>query len=120
MDRTFRDLRDRKQIFGGILTILSGDWCQILPVAKNSNCARIVDACPKSSRLWPGMIALQLETNTRVKLYQEAQAAEFSAFLLRTDDGEPPVIRELGEDTSVVPEQIRSPATSVVGCLDFP
>ena len=113
VDRTLRDLRDCDQIFGGILTVLSGDWRQILPVVKNGNRAQVVDACLKSSPLWPSMTVMQLETNMRVQLHQDARAAEFSAFLLRIGNGELPVIRELGEDVINVPQQICSPATNV-------
>ena len=112
VDRTLRDLRDRDEIFGGVLTVLSGDWRQILPVVKNGGRAQVVDACFKSSPLWPSMTVMQLETNMRVQLQHDNRAAEFSAFLLRVGNGELPIVRELG-DVINVPEQIRSPATTV-------
>ena len=113
VDRTLRDLRDSTEIFGGVLTVLSGDWRQILPVVKNGGRGDVVDACLKSSPLWPSMTVLHLETNMRVQLHQDARAAEFSAFLLRVGNGELPIVRELGEDAVHVPEEIRSPARNI-------
>ena len=70
--RTLCYLRDSDEIFGGILTVLSGDWRQILPVVKNGSRAQIVDVCLKSSPFWPRMTVMQLETNMRVQPHQDA------------------------------------------------
>ncbi|XP_043217555.1 ATP-dependent DNA helicase pif1-like [Amphibalanus amphitrite] len=113
VDRTLRNLRDTDEEFGGIVTVLSGDWRQILPVVRNGCRAQVVDACLKSSPLWNTVTVMQLETNMRVQLHQDARAAEFSDFLLRVGNGELPIVRELGEDVIDVPLEIRSPATSV-------
>ena len=113
VDRTLRDLRDPDEAFGGALTVLSGDWRQILPVVKNGGRAQVVDACLKSSPLWASITVMRLETNMRVQLHQDARAAEFSAFLLRVGNGELPIVREMGDDVINIPPEIRSPATSV-------
>ncbi|XP_043210441.1 uncharacterized protein LOC122375236 [Amphibalanus amphitrite] len=113
VDRTMRDLRDTDEEFGGIMTVLSGDWRQILPVVRYGCRAQVVDACLKSSPLWNTVTVMQLETNMRVQLHQDARAAEFSDFLLTVGNGELPIVRELGEDVIDVPPEIQSPATSV-------
>ena len=113
VDRTLRDLRGCDRIFGGVLTVLSGDWRQILPVVKNGGRAQVLDACLKSSPLWADITVMQLNTNMRAHLQHDDRAAEFSGFLLRVGNGELPVVHELGDDVIRVPAQIRSPATSV-------
>ena len=52
----------------GMLTLLCGDFRQILPVVPHGTQSNIVDACLKSSHLWPSVTSFQLTTNIRVLL----------------------------------------------------
>ena len=50
VDKTFRDLTNVDEPFGGKIFILGGDFRQILPVVIRGGRTQIVDACIKSSR----------------------------------------------------------------------
>lgn len=113
VDVTLQDIRDSQQVFGGVLTVLSGDWRQILPVVKKGGRAQVVRASLKKSPLWRDITVLELHTNMRAHLHGDQRAGEFAAFLLRVGNGELPALGEIGPDTIAVPEEIRSPARDV-------
>lgn len=48
LNRTLRDLRNNKQIFGGMMVLLAGDFRQTLPVILRSTPADEIKACLKS------------------------------------------------------------------------
>ena len=68
VDRTLRDLRDCEEIFGGITTILGGDFLQTLPVIKGNQRSPVVHSCLLSSPLWSRIKTnvLKLEQNMRM------------------------------------------------------
>ena len=113
VDSTLRDIRENQNLFGGCLTVLSGDWRQILPVVKKGGKAQIIDACFKSSQLWSSATVFDLHTNMRAHLYGDAEAGAFADFLLRVGAGQLDILRHLGEDTVEVPNSVRSPARSL-------
>ncbi|XP_043228033.1 uncharacterized protein LOC122384558 [Amphibalanus amphitrite] len=115
VDRALQDVRDSRELFGGILTLMSGDWRQILPVVRNGGRPQVVDACLKSSPLWPRIDRMELATNMRARNGDD-QAGEFATFLLRVGDGRLPVVTE--PDTVQVPEQVVSPAGSLPELVD--
>ena len=45
LNRTFQDLRDNHNIFGGAMILLSGDFRQTLPVISRSIAADEINAC---------------------------------------------------------------------------
>ncbi|GFV41645.1 ATP-dependent DNA helicase PIF6 [Trichonephila clavipes] len=61
LDRTLRDFRGNRRIFGGALISLSGDFRQTLPIIPRSTPAEELHACLKSSVLWP---AKNIDVNT--------------------------------------------------------
>lgn len=75
VDRALRDVRDTSSIFGGVTTVLGGDFLQTLPVVKRGSRSQVVHACLLSSPLWnviePNV--LRLETNMRVGLSDDDQ-----------------------------------------------
>lgn len=87
VDRTLRDIRYIDAPFGGIPTMLCGDFRQILPVVRNGTRANIVDASLKHSYLWTSINILHLTTNMRVHLRGDDQAGMFSEYLLSIGDG---------------------------------
>ena len=87
VDRTLRDIRSIDAPFGGIPTLLCGDFRQILPVVKNGTRANIVDASLKSSYLWQSVTILHLTTNMRVHMCGDEQAGMFAQYLLSIGDG---------------------------------
>ncbi|GFV00105.1 ATP-dependent DNA helicase [Trichonephila clavipes] len=68
LDRTLRDFRGNKRIFGGTLILLSGDFRQTLPIIPRSTPADELHACLKSSVLWRHLQKLTLKTNMSVQL----------------------------------------------------
>ena len=68
VDRTLRDIRENDSLFGGITTILGGDFLQTLPVMPRGSKSDILDAMLLSSPLWSFIAPhfLRLERNMRV------------------------------------------------------
>ena len=52
IDRSFREIRGVNLPFGGIVTVVMGDFRQVLPVVPKASRAQIVAACFSRSRLW--------------------------------------------------------------------
>ncbi|KIN94970.1 hypothetical protein M404DRAFT_51341, partial [Pisolithus tinctorius Marx 270] len=63
VDRTLRDLMDRDQPFGGITTLLGGDFRQTLPVIQHGSREQIVPATLTHSNLWAQMRVHYLNQN---------------------------------------------------------
>jgi hypothetical protein len=87
IDRTLQDIKGNSQPFGGIPTILSGDFRQILPVVKNGTRSNIVNATLKKSPLWTQTDVLKLHTNMRALQTKDHNAQQFSNFLMEIGDG---------------------------------
>ena len=67
VDRTFRDVRGKDSIFGGIPVILGGDFAQIPPVVKHGDRSRIVNASIRKSYIWNQTEVLFLRINMRIR-----------------------------------------------------
>lgn len=91
LDRTMKDLRNNRRLFGGALILLSGDFRQTLPVIPQSTPTDQLNACLKKSFLWPSVKTLQLTTNMRVAIQNDPTAEIFSKQLLSIGDGQVPV-----------------------------
>ena len=81
------DIRSSIEIMGGLLTLLCGDFRQILPVAPHRTRSNIIDACLKSSYLWPSVTSFQLTTNMMVLLNADEGVQTFSEDLLCIGNG---------------------------------
>ncbi|GFT79697.1 ATP-dependent DNA helicase [Trichonephila clavipes] len=88
LDRTLRDFRGNRRIFGGALILLSGDFRQTLPIIPRSTLADELRACLKSSILWRHLQKLTLKTNMRVQLQRDASAGNFAKQLMDIEMGE--------------------------------
>ncbi|GFV61162.1 ATP-dependent DNA helicase [Trichonephila clavipes] len=88
LDRTLRDFRGNRRIFGGALILLSGDFRQTLPIIPRSTPADELHACLKSSVLWRHLQKLTLKTNMRVQLQRDASAGNFVKQLMDIEMGE--------------------------------
>ncbi|XP_029054625.2 uncharacterized protein LOC114881908 [Osmia bicornis bicornis] len=87
LHRTLQDLRENKQLFGGALILLLGDFRQTLPVIPRSTPADELNACLKSSVLWRHVQKLTLKTNMRVQVQHDASAERFAKQLLDIGNG---------------------------------
>ncbi|KAA6411530.1 MAG: hypothetical protein FRX48_04810 [Lasallia pustulata] len=63
---TLCDLQNQDVLFGGIPTVLGGDFAQILPVVRKGNRASTVEANLQRSVLWSQFRILTLKQNMRV------------------------------------------------------
>jgi hypothetical protein len=63
MDRTLRDLTDRNEPFGDIVFVMSGDFCQVLPIIPRGSHADIVSVSIKNSYLWEFIEVFHLSEN---------------------------------------------------------
>lgn len=86
-NRMLKDVRANDDLFGGIVIILAGDFRQTLPVIPRSTPRDEIDACLKQSFLWPQVVRLNLTTNMRVHLYNDANAEQFAQTLLTIGNG---------------------------------
>ena len=90
VDRTLQDIRKRKNIFGGILIILMGDFRQTLPVVRGGCRPDEVSSCIKWSYPWQNVKAYYLTTNMRVHLHNDRNKAQFAQTLLKVGNSEMP------------------------------
>ncbi|XP_044594871.1 uncharacterized protein LOC123272237 [Cotesia glomerata] len=61
LNRTLKDIKNSDKLFGGTLLVLSGDFRQTLPVIPRSTYADEINACLKSSPLWPSSLIFNEE-----------------------------------------------------------
>ncbi|KAL8572038.1 hypothetical protein ACOMHN_038396 [Nucella lapillus] len=86
LDQSLQDLRDNNRVMGGVTLIMAGDFRQTLPVIIRGTRADAVNACIKSSNLWP-VQSLTLQTNMRVHLNGDEAAGVFAGQLLQIGNG---------------------------------
>lgn len=88
-DRTLRDLRDSDELFGGITTVLGGDFLQTLPVIPYSSPSEVLGATLLNSHLWPFIQPnfLKLERNMRLPADDRAEQ-DFAVWQRRLARGE--------------------------------
>ncbi|GFU77444.1 ATP-dependent DNA helicase [Trichonephila clavipes] len=98
LDRTLRDFRGNRRIFGGALILLSGDFRQTLPIIPRSTPADELHACLKSSILWRHLQKLTLKTNMSVQLQRDASAGNFAKQLMDIGNGR----MEIDESTQCI------------------
>ncbi|KAG3159081.1 hypothetical protein PC128_g21365 [Phytophthora cactorum] len=111
VDRSLRDQMDNDdEPFGGKVFVLSGDFRQILPVVVRGTPAQTIDACLKSSTLWPKFQQLHLMENMRVMSAQNestaTELAEFSEFLLQVGEGRHEINPALGPNCIKIPKDM--------------
>ncbi|UYV65078.1 hypothetical protein LAZ67_3003053 [Cordylochernes scorpioides] len=90
LDRTLKVLCNDSRCFGGVMILLSGNFRQTLPVIPRSMTADEINACLKSLNLWCYVKKLQLTTNMRVALLDDASGKDFSEQLLTIGNGRVP------------------------------
>ena len=106
VDKSFQDLMDNTEPFGGKVIVFGGDFRQILPVVVRGNQAKIVEACLKSSYLWKYFQTLKLTINMRVQQQDDVEQKNFVDFLLQIGEGKISVDSDIGEDFIRLPDEI--------------
>ncbi|KAJ3520762.1 hypothetical protein NMY22_g12605 [Coprinellus aureogranulatus] len=95
VNRTLQDVRDDDRPFGGLTTVLGGDFLQTLPVVKKGSREEIVDATMLRSVLWENTSILTLERNMRLEGGGE-QTREYAAWIQEVGKGQ-----NIGDDGKV-------------------
>nr|XP_009784814.1 PREDICTED: ATP-dependent DNA helicase PIF1-like [Nicotiana sylvestris] len=98
VDRSFRDIMDINEPFGGKVMVFGGDFRQVLPVVPKSTRAETINTRLVKSYLWNKMKKIQLIRNMRARA-----DPTFSNFLLRISNGKEPTIRD---DMVLLPEKL--------------
>lgn len=99
VDRTLRDIRNCDQPFGGVTTVLGGDFLQTLPVVPGGSREEIVDACVQRSYLWRDVHVLSLHENMRLLNAHDAGTSAFLEWL--SDVGHGVGILDSGDSSQV-------------------
>ena len=82
IDRSLRKIRNcEEKPFGGVTTILSGDWRQCLPIVPRADKATIVHETLKASHLMNHIKTMTLDENMRI--HNGHGDAAFAAQLLK-------------------------------------
>ena len=87
VDRSLRKTRKNDKPFGGITTILSGDWMQCLPVVPRGGKADVLNSTLKKSKLWKSIMKFKLTQNMRLKNSTDPEEIKFNEWLLRVGEG---------------------------------
>jgi hypothetical protein len=91
LDRSLQDILGNNLTFGGVSTLLGGDFRQILPVIKHSSPNQIIFSTLNHSYLWKSIRKLKLETNVRAEKVGDSSTKEeirnWSKFLLDVGEG---------------------------------
>lgn len=87
LNRTMQDLKMCKELFGGTLLLLSGDFRQTLPVVPKSTPADELQACLKTSFLWKYVKPMFLKTNMRTHLLNNEMSRIYANNLLKIGNG---------------------------------
>src|SRR6266540_1348255 len=96
VDRTFRDITQIDELFGGKIFVFRGYFCQVLPVIPHGSRADIVSASLGRSSVWKHMKLMKLTINMRLCQINNPQEninqKKFAKFLLKIGDGKYPTI----------------------------
>ena len=87
LDKSLKDLMGVDLPFGGKSPLLSGDFCQCLPVCKGEERPGIIKQALTSSHLWPKFEILSLNVNMRVCASGNRELEKFDQWLLEIGNG---------------------------------
>jgi len=122
VDRTFRDITQIDEPFGGKVFVFGGDFRQILPVIPHSLRADIVSASLIRSSLWFHIKMMRLSTNMRLQQTSDPsenlKQKQFSEFLLKIGDGTYTVDSNT-EDIITLPLNIILFKGTLISLIDF-
>lgn len=91
LDRSLQDLMQNRQLFGGKVVILAGDFRQLAPVVRHGRRADKADACISRSHLWESVIVFPLTANLGSALHvtpeNRTSIYEYVSWLTSLGDG---------------------------------
>ena len=120
IDRSFKDIMQCDEPFGGKTLVLAGDFRQVLPVIPHAGRRDVVEAALNQSSLWKHIAVFHLKTNERIKrmkkLHPNINAAKLKKFaddLEKIGDGTYPTHEELGENVIRIPDHWLSKSETI-------
>lgn len=87
VNRSLKDIRDNKNIMGGVLLVLAGDFRQTLPIIPMGTPADEMYASLKRTPLWSKVTKMSLTRNMRAELSDDPNAPEFAKAILNVGNG---------------------------------
>ncbi|VDO21633.1 unnamed protein product [Heligmosomoides polygyrus] len=102
VNAVLQDIMQNSKPFGGKIMLLGGDFRQMLPVIEKGSRYDVVQACLKTSSVWPLFKVYKLTTNMRL----QANDHEYREWLMKIGNGE--AISDENGDIQVPPPLICS------------
>ncbi|GBN54360.1 hypothetical protein AVEN_88818-1 [Araneus ventricosus] len=96
INRTPQDLRANKDLLGGLIVVLAGNFRQTLPVIPRGTMADEIKACLKSSYLWKQVKIMKLKRNIRIQNNCQ-NSQKFSEYLLKIGDEQEAKKQKMGK-----------------------
>jgi hypothetical protein len=122
LDRTFRDVTQVDEPFGGKVFVFGGDFRQVLPVIPHASRAEVVSASLSRSYLWRHMKVMKLSINMRLcqtdDNHENLRQRNFAEFLLKIGNGKYPVIQDT-ENVIDLPSDMIIPEEKLSDLIDF-
>ncbi|GBN03352.1 hypothetical protein AVEN_268063-1 [Araneus ventricosus] len=87
VNRSLQDFRGNKDLIGGMIVVLAGDFRQTLPVIPRGPMADEIKVCLKSSYLWKQVKIMKITTNMRIQNNCQ-NSQNFFEYLLKIGDGQ--------------------------------
>jgi hypothetical protein len=113
VERSFRDIRNSDQPFGGLTCVFGGDFQQILPVVVRGSRGQTVGACIKRSFLWSSITVLHLRQNMRLNTNIEAER-DFAKWQLEVGQG-----KHTDEEGNIsLPDHFKCSENTVASLID--
>jgi hypothetical protein len=103
LDRTLRDLKNSQEPMGGIVTILCGDFRQVLPIIANGSRSDIVRATLQNSTLWKHIKHMRLKKNMRLNM---DSSLDWDQCLIQIGNGQYPSISIEDQEYIQLPDEI--------------
>lgn len=88
LEESLRDIMNTTNPFGDKIIVLSGDFCQTLPVVKGASRAGIVSKCINQHPLWCYFEQMKLTVNVRVNARGDQNLILWDEWLKSIGDGE--------------------------------
>jgi PIF1 helicase. len=116
-DLTLQDLRNSQEPMGRIVTILCGDFRQILPIIQEYSRSRadIIHATLKNSTLWKHVKDMTLHKNMRLN----TNSSDWDKILLQIGNGQYPSINIDDEECIQLPDNLLLDSNQTVEDLIF-
>ncbi|SRR6266702_3053409 len=109
-----QDLRDSQYLFGGITTVLGGDFLQTLPVVTYSSKSDIINVALLSSPLWPSIIPNFYTLEKNMRRGNDSDEQHFAQWLCEVAKG----LLNDTDDNIIIPDLFLCPSNNLSMLID--